>query len=179
MSITAAVFQSAMLPYVVSAAVGLVSHAVAAFLMFEFVIAHTEESELHVGYAVRSVDPQLSYTPRLMQSARPTPSNAEVKVVTRSTFHAPMFTLNADAYLNACKPSHTLTASAPSPNGSVHCTVHAASSGPSACGAMCWRSTVETRGNGGGWAGPTGGETLCGQVVHIVILEMSEARKHA
>ena len=33
-------------------------------------------SELHVGYAVRSVDPQLSYTPRLMQSARPVLSNA-------------------------------------------------------------------------------------------------------
>jgi hypothetical protein len=36
------------------------------------------ESELHVRYAVRSVDPQLSYTPRLVQSARPTLSNAEV-----------------------------------------------------------------------------------------------------
>ena len=40
------------------------------------------QSELHVGYedaaAVWKVDPQLSYTPRLMQSARPTLSNAEV-----------------------------------------------------------------------------------------------------
>ena len=36
-------------------------------------------SELHDGYddaaAVRKVDPQLSYTPRLMQSAKETPSN--------------------------------------------------------------------------------------------------------
>ncbi len=56
-------------------------------------------SELHVGYAVRSVDPQLSYTPRLMQSARPELSNTEVYVVTRSTFHDAMFALNADAEL--------------------------------------------------------------------------------
>ena len=39
-------------------------------------VVHTDDSELHVGYAVRSVDPQLSYTPRLMQSAMPTLSNA-------------------------------------------------------------------------------------------------------
>jgi hypothetical protein len=41
-------------------------------------VAHTADSELHVGYAVCSVDPQLSYTPRLMQSARPVLSNALV-----------------------------------------------------------------------------------------------------
>jgi hypothetical protein len=41
-------------------------------------VAHTADSELHVGYAVRIVDPQLSYTPRLMQSARPALSNAPV-----------------------------------------------------------------------------------------------------
>jgi hypothetical protein len=41
-------------------------------------VAHTADSELHVGYAVRSVDPHASYTPRLMQSARPTLVNAEV-----------------------------------------------------------------------------------------------------
>jgi hypothetical protein len=39
-------------------------------------VAHTDDSELHVGYAVRSVTPHASYTPRLMQSAMPTPSNA-------------------------------------------------------------------------------------------------------
>ena len=39
-------------------------------------VAHTADSELHVGYAVRSVDPHASYTPRLMQSARPTLSKA-------------------------------------------------------------------------------------------------------
>jgi hypothetical protein len=39
-------------------------------------VAHTEDSELHVGYAVRSLNPHASYTPRLMQSAMPTPSNA-------------------------------------------------------------------------------------------------------
>ena len=39
-------------------------------------VAHTGDSELHVGYAVRSVTPHASYTPRLMQSAMPTPSNA-------------------------------------------------------------------------------------------------------
>ena len=38
-------------------------------------VAHTDDRELHVGYAC-SVDPQLSYTPRLMQSTRPTLSNA-------------------------------------------------------------------------------------------------------
>ena len=65
-------------------------------------------SELHVGYAVRSVTPHVSYTPRLMQSARPTLSNAEeMKMeVTRSTFHDAMFALNANAASNACAPSH-------------------------------------------------------------------------
>jgi hypothetical protein len=57
--------------------------------------------ELQVGYAdaaaVWNVDPQLSYTPRLMQSARPTPVNSELKLVTRRTFHEAMFALNADA----------------------------------------------------------------------------------
>jgi hypothetical protein len=38
---------------------------------------HTE-SELHVGYLFRSVDPHLSYTLRFVQSARPALSNAEV-----------------------------------------------------------------------------------------------------
>jgi hypothetical protein len=39
-------------------------------------VAHTCDSELHVGYAVRSVTPHASYTPRLIQSTMPTPSNA-------------------------------------------------------------------------------------------------------
>ena len=39
-------------------------------------VAHTGDSELHVGYAVRSLTPHASYTRRLMQSAMPTPSNA-------------------------------------------------------------------------------------------------------
>ncbi len=39
MVVTAAVFQSAMLPYVVAAVVGLVAHAVAAVPMFTFVMA--------------------------------------------------------------------------------------------------------------------------------------------
>jgi hypothetical protein len=64
-------------------------------------VAHTD-SELHVGYALRSVAPHMSYTPRLMQSAMPTPSNAEVQSVRRRTFHATMFALKADAELNAC-----------------------------------------------------------------------------
>ena len=34
-------------------------------------------SKHHVGYSVCSVHPQLSYTPRLMQSARPTFWNAQ------------------------------------------------------------------------------------------------------
>jgi hypothetical protein len=59
-------------------------------------VAHTD-SELHVGWAVRSVVPQLSYTARLMQSESPTPPNAIEWTVTLSTFHATMLTLNADA----------------------------------------------------------------------------------
>ncbi len=47
-------------------------------------VAHTDDSELHVGYAVRSVTPHASYTPRLMQSAMPTPSNACVQNISRS-----------------------------------------------------------------------------------------------
>jgi hypothetical protein len=60
-------------------------------------VAHTDR-ELHVGWAVRSVVPQLSYTLRLMQSESPTLPNANVWSVTLSTFHATMFTLNADAW---------------------------------------------------------------------------------
>jgi hypothetical protein len=39
MLLTAAVFQSAMLPYVVAAVVGFVTHAVTAVAMFAFVMA--------------------------------------------------------------------------------------------------------------------------------------------
>jgi hypothetical protein len=70
-------------------------------------VVHTDDSELHVGYAACSVDPQLSYIPRLMQSARPTLSNAEAEEVTRNTFHDAMFELNAAAELNI--PSMLLT----------------------------------------------------------------------
>jgi hypothetical protein len=58
-------------------------------------VAH---NELHVGYAVRSVVAQLSYTARLVQSESPTLSNAIEWTVTLSTFHAPMFALNANAW---------------------------------------------------------------------------------
>ncbi len=54
-------------------------------------------------------------------------------VVIEAVFQAPMSPLNTVASLNACEPSHTLAASAPT--RSVQCTVHAASSGPSVCGA--------------------------------------------
>jgi hypothetical protein len=105
MPVTAAVFQCAMLPYmyVVAAVVGLVAHAVTAAPMLLSVM-HTDR-EVHVGYAKRSVEPQLAYTARLMQSASPTPSKAEEKVVTRSTFHEAMFALNAVACENACVPT--------------------------------------------------------------------------
>jgi hypothetical protein len=39
-------------------------------------VAHTGDSELHAGYAVRSVTPHASYTLRLMQFTMPTPLNA-------------------------------------------------------------------------------------------------------
>ncbi len=65
-------------------------------------VTHTDDSELHVGYAVCSVDPQLSDTPRLMQSAMPALSNAEVELVTRSTFHNAIFVLKACALRKAC-----------------------------------------------------------------------------
>jgi hypothetical protein len=39
------------------------------------------------------------------------------------------------------------------PRWSVQCMVHAASSGPSAREATCWRSTIEMRRNCGGYAG--------------------------
>jgi hypothetical protein len=112
-------------------------------------VAH---NEFQSGYAVRSVDPQLSYTPRLMQSERPTLSNAEKKVVTRSTFHAPMFALNAVAPLNACKPSHALSKSprrmSPEPRrvSSVH-RARSVQRAYRACGAMRGCSTVEMRRN--------------------------------
>ncbi len=67
-------------------------------------VAHTD-SELHVGYAFCSVDPQFSYTPRLMQSASEVPSKADLQLATLSTFHAAMFALNADAESNACEPT--------------------------------------------------------------------------
>jgi hypothetical protein len=69
-----------------------------------------------------------------------------------------MFALNAAAEENACEPSRTLSQSPHSISPPLTISlVHgdAASSGPSACGAMCWRSTVEMRRNCGGWAGAT------------------------
>jgi hypothetical protein len=65
---------------------------------------------------------------------------AEPKLDTRSTFQLARFWLNADAKLNACGPSHTLAKSprrmSPEPRRSDQCMVHAAPSGPEACGAM-------------------------------------------
>jgi hypothetical protein len=79
-------------------------------------VTHTDDRELHVGYAVWSVEPQLSDTPRLMQSAMVALSNAEVKLVTRSTFHNAIFVLKADALRNACtrgpRPQNVLENSA-------------------------------------------------------------------
>jgi hypothetical protein len=104
MLVTAAVFQPAMSPYFVVVAVeGEVAHAVTASPMLVSV-KHIDR-EVHVGYAFCSVDPQLAYTPRLMHSVSPTPSKAEEKVVTRSTFHEAMFALNAVACENACVPT--------------------------------------------------------------------------
>jgi hypothetical protein len=61
MLVTAAVFQSAMLPYVVAAVVGFVAHAVAAVPMLPSTRHMREQLAphmlLHVGYAVRSVVP--------------------------------------------------------------------------------------------------------------------------
>jgi hypothetical protein len=57
MLLTAAVFQSAMGPYVVAAVVGFVAHAVTAAPMSPS-MRQALLSLLHVGYAVRSVAPQ-------------------------------------------------------------------------------------------------------------------------
>ncbi len=57
MLVTAAVFQSPMLPYAVAAVVGSVAHAVAAVPTLPST-RHALLSLLHAGYAVRSVAPQ-------------------------------------------------------------------------------------------------------------------------
>ena len=67
-----------------------------------------------------------------------------------AVFQAPMFALNAVAPLNACEPSHTLSKSprriSPEPRRGRSSAWRAlASSGPSACGSRCWRSTIEMR----------------------------------
>ena len=56
MLVTAAVFHSAMWPYVAAAVVGSVAHAVAAAPMLVST-RHALLSPLHVGYAARSVAP--------------------------------------------------------------------------------------------------------------------------
>jgi hypothetical protein len=92
-----------------------------------------------------------AYTPNTQAMLMRTHTLAMFAIL--AVFQAPMFALNADANENACGPSHTLAKSPRriSPDGSVQCIVHAASSGPSACGAMCRRSSIEMRRNGGGW----------------------------
>jgi hypothetical protein len=68
-----------------------------------------KESEPHDGYAACSVDPQLSDTPRLMQSVSAVvPSKTLPKLLaTDSTFQEARFALNDAAPLKACEPSHT------------------------------------------------------------------------
>ena len=98
-------------------------------------------------------------------------------VVIEAVFQAPMSALNADAYLKACEPSHTLSKSphrmSPELRQSVQCMVHAASSGPKARGAMCCSSMLEIRPN-------CGGAVYVLQNMWVSILpENSEARKQA
>jgi hypothetical protein len=106
-------------------------------------------------------------------------------VVIAAVFQAPMFWLNAVAPENACEPSQTLSKSpnriSPEPRRSVRCiTVHAGSSGPSACGAMLLvldhRDAAQLRRLGGRKPGIAAVISL----VRVIILEMSQARqKHA
>jgi hypothetical protein len=107
MDVTAAVFQSAMLPYVLPALVGSVSQSVTAAAMLLFVM-HVTQSELTVqvvpvpnaGHAVRKVAPQAVCMAFSLQSERALALVhvvAQPAVVTLSTFQAAMFWLNAEA----------------------------------------------------------------------------------
>jgi hypothetical protein len=81
-------------------------------------------------------------------------AHTEAIVVIEAVFQAPMFWLNAAAFINACGPSHTLSKSprrmSPEPRrgqSSALCTQRLV--GRVRAERCCWRSTIEMRRNCG------------------------------
>jgi hypothetical protein len=77
--------------------------------------AHTH-TRARIGGAVahngprRIDDPAERVPPAVARRRAEKAAHTEDNVVTAAVFHAPMFALNADAYWNACAPSHERSA---------------------------------------------------------------------
>ncbi len=67
----------------------------------------------HIGRAAVHIEPRPSAS-ATVRRRRPKAAHTPYNEVTDAVFHAPMFTLNSYAPLNACEPSHTRSAPAES-----------------------------------------------------------------
>ncbi len=111
MLVAAAVSQYPIGPYVVAAVVGPVNHAVTAAAMLAFVmhVSMPAFPQAQVGYAACSVAPHIRYiVPSLEVESAVVESKLVPMLLTRNTFQLARFWLNADAELNACKPTTSI-----------------------------------------------------------------------